>query len=219
MIFRLSERLNTKVKAGTLATVPLDENPFADWSAGLFLVGRSQYILLTNTNSLYSTVLACKGITDEKNFVERALSSLREFMDADGQVGVYERLVAPVSGSVRFAKALNRSVTGSKNDMTKHAAFWLAEGDVSPIEIGSRLKGIPMSALKHEGPTHGFGREAEPSATLLSAGRGSASPAPRFRLVIRTARTRRGEVQLDQSSATPHPQRTFSDASGFLAPQ
>ena len=159
MIFRLSEKLNTKIRAGTLATLPLDENPFADWSAGLFLVGRSQYILVTNTKSLYSTVLPGKGITGEKTFVERALSSLRMSIDADGQEGVYERLVAPVGGSVRFAKALNRSVTGSMNDMTKHAAFWLAAGDVSPIEIGSRLKGIPMSALKHDDSTHGFPRD------------------------------------------------------------
>ena len=79
-------------------------------------------------------------------------------MDADGQVGVYERLVAPVTGSVQFAKALDRSVTGSMNDMTKHAAFCLAEGNVSSVEIGSRLKGIPMSALKHDGSTHGFPR-------------------------------------------------------------
>jgi hypothetical protein len=160
MIFRLSAKLNDKIKAGTLATLPLDENPFADWSAGLFLVGRSQYILVTNTNSLYSTVLPGKGITDGKTFVERVLSSIREFMDADGQEGVYERLVAPASGSVQFAKALNRSVAGSMNDMAKHAAYWLAAGDVSPIEIGSRLKGIPMSALKHDGSTHGFPRDA-----------------------------------------------------------
>jgi len=46
------------------------------------------------------------------------------------------------------------------NDMTKHAAFWLAEGDVSPVEIGSRLRGIPMSALKHDCSTHGFPRDA-----------------------------------------------------------
>jgi hypothetical protein len=108
MIIRLSERLNAKIKARTLATLPLDENPFADWSAGSFLVGRLQYLLLTNTKSLYSTVLPGKGVTNEKTFIERALSTIREFMDADGQVGVYERLVAPVSGLVRFAKALNR---------------------------------------------------------------------------------------------------------------
>jgi len=160
MIFRLSDKLKGKIKAGTLTTLPLDENPFGDWSAGLFLVGRSQYILLTNTKSLYSTVLPAKGITDEQTFVERTFSSLREFMDADGQESVFERLVAPLGGSVRFAKALNRSVTGSMNDMTQHAAFWLAEGEVLPVEIGSRLKGIPMSALKHDGSTHGFPRDA-----------------------------------------------------------
>jgi hypothetical protein len=44
--------------------------------------------------------------------------------------------------------------------MTKHAAFWLASGDISSIEIGSRLKEIPMSALKHDGSTHGFPRDA-----------------------------------------------------------
>lgn len=67
-----------------MATLPRHENPFADWSAGLFLVDRSQYILLTNTKSLYSTVLPGKGITEEKTFIEQALSSLRKFMDADG---------------------------------------------------------------------------------------------------------------------------------------
>src|ERR1700736_4908357 len=108
MIFRLSQKLNAKNKAGTLAALPLDEKPLADWSAGLFLVGRSQYILVTNTKSLYSTVLPARGVTDAKTFIERALSYIREFMDADGQEGVYERLVVPVSGSVRFAKALNR---------------------------------------------------------------------------------------------------------------
>ena len=40
MIFRRSQKLNTKIKAGTLAALPLEDNPFADWSAGLFLVGR-----------------------------------------------------------------------------------------------------------------------------------------------------------------------------------
>jgi hypothetical protein len=159
MIFRLSQKLNAKIKAGTLASLPLDENPFADWSAGLFLIGRTQYILVSNTKSLYSTVLPGKGVTDKSTFIERALSSIREFMEADGQQGVYERFVAPSSGSVRFAKALNRSVTGSMNDMTKHAAYWLAAGDTSPFEIGTRLNEIPMSALKQDGSPYGFPRD------------------------------------------------------------
>jgi hypothetical protein len=56
MIFRLSQKLNAKVKAGALGTLPLHENPFADWSAHLFVAGRTQYLLLRNTKSLYSTV-------------------------------------------------------------------------------------------------------------------------------------------------------------------
>jgi hypothetical protein len=54
---------------------------------------------------------------------------------------------------------LNRSVTGSMNDMAKHAAYWLAAGDVPPFEIGTRLQRIPMSALKHDASTHGFPRD------------------------------------------------------------
>ena len=160
MIFRLSQKLNTKIKAGTLAILPLDENPFADWSAHLFIADRTQYILLSNTKSLYSTVMYGKGITNDSAFIERALSNIREFMEDDGQEFVYQRLIAPASASVRFAKALNRSVTGSMNDMTKHAAYHLAEDDVAPFEIGTRLNTIPMSALKHDGSTHGFPRDA-----------------------------------------------------------
>jgi hypothetical protein len=160
MIFRLSQKLNAKIKAGALATVPLDENPFADWSAHLFVAGRTQYLLVSNTRSLYSTVLAGKGVTDEKTFVERSLSSLREFMEADGQEGVFERLVAPVSGSIQFAKALDRSVTGSMNDLIRHATAWLAEGDVAPFDVGFRLNDILLSALANDGSAYGKPREA-----------------------------------------------------------
>ena len=50
-------------------------------------------------------------------------------------------------GTVTFAKALNRSVTGSMNDLIKHATYWLTEDEVSPHELGFRLNDIPMSAL------------------------------------------------------------------------
>jgi hypothetical protein len=83
MIFRLSQKLSTKINADILCALPLDENPFADWSASLFVADRTQYILLSNTRSLYSTVMRGKGITNESNFIDRALGNLREFMEAD----------------------------------------------------------------------------------------------------------------------------------------
>src|SRR5260370_42696409 len=129
MIFRLSQKLNTKIKTGALGALPLDENPFADWSAHLFVADRTQYVIVSNTKSLYSTVMYGKGITHGSCFIERALSNIREFMEADGQEVVYHRFIVPESASVYFAKALNPSVTGSMNDQTNHATAWQREGD------------------------------------------------------------------------------------------
>jgi hypothetical protein len=160
MIFRLSQKLNAKIKAGTLLSVPLHENPFADWSAHLFVAGRTQYLLLSNTKSLYSTVMYGKGVTNDSHFIERALGGIREFTEADGQAFVYRRFIVPATASVRFAKALDRSITGSMNDLIKHATYWLAEGDQSPFDVGSRLNEIPMSALGSSGSPYGKPREA-----------------------------------------------------------
>ena len=161
MIFRLSQKLNTKIRAGALPALPLDENPFADWSAHLFTADRTQYILLTNTESLYSTVFFGKGITDEGQFIDAALSSLREFMQADGQEFIYRRLIVPAAGTVRFAKALDRAVTGSMNDLTNHATAWLEDGELSPYDVGFRLNDVLLSAIApSDSAKYGKPREA-----------------------------------------------------------
>jgi hypothetical protein len=158
MIIRPTQKLNAKIKAGTLNTLPPHENPFADWSAHLFLAARTQYILLTNTRFLYSTVLYGKGITNDSDFIDRALSSIREFMEGDGLGRIYQRLIAPATGVVRFAKALDRSVTGSMNDLVKFATFQLVERDMAPLEVGFVLNDIPMTAIATNGKSHGFPR-------------------------------------------------------------
>jgi len=52
MIIRLSQKLNTKIKASKLSEMPLDENLYADWSCHLFTADRIQYIIMSNTASL-----------------------------------------------------------------------------------------------------------------------------------------------------------------------
>ena len=163
MIFRLSQKLNTKIEAGALQALPLDQNPFVDWSAHLFSADRTQYIILSNTASLYSSVMYGKGITNDSRFIERALGSIREFMEADGQAFVYHRLIAPSSGTIRFAKALDRSVTGSMNDLINHATMWLIEGELSPHVVGIKLNEIPFSSLKYLSPRVGFKKLASDS--------------------------------------------------------
>lgn len=146
MILRLSQKLSAKIKTGKLAEMPLDEDPYADWSCHLFTADRTQYIILTNTASLYSCVMYGRGITDDCVFIDRALETIREFTADDGQQFIYRKFIAPSAGTVSFAKALNRSVTGSMNDHINAAKFMLAD-DMAPSEIGYRLNETPMSSL------------------------------------------------------------------------
>jgi hypothetical protein len=156
MIFRLSLKLSSKIKAGKLIEMPLDENSYTDWSAHLFTADRIQYVILTNTTSLYSCVMLGKCVTNSSVFIERALSGLREFMDADGQAFTFQKFIAPNRGTVNFAKALNRSVTGSMNDMIFHAQMWLTEGGLPPLDVGFKLNEMPMSALGYADPRRAF---------------------------------------------------------------
>ena len=159
MILRLSQKLNTKIKAGKLTEMPLDDNPYADWSCHLFTADRTQYIIMSNTASLYSCVMYGKGLTNDVNFIERALSTIREFMEDDGQAFVYQKFIAPSSSTVSFAKALNRKVTGTMNDHIHAAKFMLAD-DMAPSEIGYRLNETPMSALVGpDGRKYGYPKE------------------------------------------------------------
>ena len=166
MILRLSQKLSTKIKAGKLGEKPQHENPYADWSCHLFTADRTQYIIMSNTASLYSCVMFGKGITDDSRFIERVLCTIREFMEDDGQAFAYQRFIAQASGTVSFAKALNRSVTGSMNDLIKFAKHWLVEDDISPHDLGFKLNAILLSALATEKP-RAYGRPREAFKTML----------------------------------------------------
>ena len=83
MIFRLTQKLGTKFRAGQQFETSLDKNPFSDWSCHMFTARRTQYIIASNTTSLHSCVMYGKGITDGSRFVERMLATIREFLEDD----------------------------------------------------------------------------------------------------------------------------------------
>lgn len=161
MILRLSQKLKTKIKAGKLGEMPLDENPYADWSCHLFTADRTQYIIMSNTKSLYSCVMYGAGITDDSRFIERALSTIRKFMEDDGQSFAYQRFIAPASGTVSFAKALSRSVTGSMNELVLAASNSLQIDEIAPHDVGFDLNDLLLSAITtKEGRNYGRPRDA-----------------------------------------------------------
>lgn len=160
MILRLSQKLNSKIKAGKVGELPPDENPYADWSAHLFVVGRTQYVIVSNTASLYSCVMYGKGINEDDRLIERVLSTIREFMESDGLSDIYQRLVAPSSAKVSFAKALNRKVTGSLNELVMSATFALESHEVAPHDIGFGLNDLLLSAIASK-EDRGYGKPRE----------------------------------------------------------
>jgi len=152
MIVRLTQMLGKKIHVSPTKSYPLDPNPLADWSAHLFTVSRTQYILVTNTASLYSAVLYGRGISDDMRFLERILSTIREVMEDDGLSLAYQKLVAPSSATVVFSKAFSRSVTGSMGDHIMAAGFLLGEDDLSPHETSFKLNCTPLSAIEYSNP-------------------------------------------------------------------
>lgn len=158
MIFRPSQRLCNKIKAGPLSPAPLHENPYADWSARLLTVDRCQYLLASHTTSFYSFVLFGRGIPDSSRFIQQALASMREFMEDDGLSLIYANFITPATGSVRFCKPLNRSSIGSMNELEAQAKAYLEDEAYSPFEVGEKLNQMPLSALDYAMPREAFKR-------------------------------------------------------------
>ena len=167
MILRLSQKLCSKLKEGSLKAMALDENPYADWSCHLFTADRTQYILVSNTKSLYSCVMYGKGITNDSVFIERTLSNLREFMEDDGQSFVYQKFIAPATGTISFAKALDRSVTSSMNQLIFHATAWLVEDELSPYDVGFKLNDVLLSILGTK-DNFGYGKPNEAFKAMVN---------------------------------------------------
>ena len=156
MIFRLSTKLGKKIHLTPDKILPVDVNPFADWSAHLFTADRTQYVLITNTISLYSMVMFGRGLRDDRSFRERVTDYMREVMRLDGHESIFEKFMVPSVGTIRYSKALNRSVTGSMNDFIWQAKYHLTEDALSPYEVGFILNESPMSYLDSGRPMDVF---------------------------------------------------------------
>jgi hypothetical protein len=142
---------------------PLDvANPLADWSAHLFPVGRSRYLLLTHTKSFFSTVAPAKGGTASADkLVDRVRSALRDLLAAAGYGSAYERFIDPAAAgggaaAVSFARALDRRVVGTMNDQVYQAQVFLTDLPLPLPEVAWRLNETPYSALGYGSPAKAF---------------------------------------------------------------
>ena len=152
MILRVSGKLGKKIHAAPAESLELDANHFADWSAHVFTAGRAQYILVTNTASLYSTLMVGKGITSGPLFIQRTIELLGQTLRNDGMQFIFDNKVAPATDEVLLSKALNRSVTGSMNDFIYNAKCHISERGWSLRNTALCLNMMPMGQLNYANP-------------------------------------------------------------------
>ena len=151
MIIRLTQRLAAKIKESPAVALHREFDPFADWTANLFTAERTQYILFTNSASLYSVVFAGRGITRSDLFVERAVDTLREVMVESGYGAIFEKRIEPLTSDIVFSKTGDRRVMGSMNDHVHCARVHFEYGD-QPSAVAARLNKTPMGFLAYRFP-------------------------------------------------------------------
>ncbi len=95
------------------------------------------------------------------------METIGAFLLELGHEQIFTQYIAPNANAVTFAKALNRSVTGSINELLVHAEYDLADGR-SLHDVAKRLIAVPMSALSSRGSL-GYGYPAEVFAELANS--------------------------------------------------
>jgi hypothetical protein len=116
----------------------------------------TQFIILTNTASLYSLLLHERGITNDRQFVREALRSMEEFMTLDANEIMYDNFIEPESKIMYFSKIIDRRILGSMNDLIFQAMVYLSEGKKSPFDVSFLLNESPMSYLNYSNPKTEF---------------------------------------------------------------
>jgi hypothetical protein len=130
--------------------------PLLDWNAHLFTVQRTQYILATNTASLYSLVMPGQGITNARQFIQSFSAGLHDFLAGQGHPPEAAMVLPSPDLDASFAKINDRRILGSMNDLIFQSKFRLAEGQQTLFTVSYYLNETPLSYLKYRSPKTAF---------------------------------------------------------------
>lgn len=156
MILRITARLGKTIGVSPSLSLPADPNPFADWTARLFSAGHIPYIIITNTPSLYSLIMDARGVTTNSLLLQKAMTAMFEHLSRDGFRFIFDRLIVPATTHIWFSKTLNRSVTGSMNDLMFQARDFLENEYMCGLDVSFRLNRTPLSSIGYNNPRDVF---------------------------------------------------------------
>lgn len=139
MIIRLSNDMQKKVGLRLSEAAAPSSDFLQDWTLHLFLCRGRQFIIITNSISLFSTVLAGKGIQSGKTLVRELFPVLVQVHEAMGLGSASAKLKGVDANQVTFSKVGNRALTGSMNDIILYARSIMEEEPVSLEDIAQTI--------------------------------------------------------------------------------
>lgn len=152
MIVRFTQKLCKKLNVIPEADAESKEEIFSEWYAHLFNANKDQYILFTDTLSLYSVIIPAQEITSAEILINEAFPVLNERLLLDGCPELANKVLEIRSHDFKICKTKNRKVLGSMNDMIANAKFFFAAQELAPIEISRKINNTPYNCLKYELP-------------------------------------------------------------------
>ncbi|MDW7761623.1 MAG: hypothetical protein SCM96_13445 [Acidobacteriota bacterium] len=156
MILRLSAKLSKKIGVTPTESLPMPDNPFLDWSGQVFRANRVEYIIVTNTASLFSLLFIGRGVTTPEKYEEALVREFGGYLARCDEISVYSKYLASYKKNATYSKALNQSVTGSINDLIFSARFALELRGMTTWEASDYINEMPMSFLKMKSPETAF---------------------------------------------------------------
>jgi hypothetical protein len=152
MIFRLTRKLATKLGVEPAPSLPPDGSFLHDWTANLFVAGRVQYFIVTNTSTLYSAVIHGRGNTGAYSFIENVLADIGEILRLDGLSSIFTPMLADPVENTSFRKASDGRVLGSVNDFVFGAKVFIISARLPLPEVSCLLNQTPMKLIKYSVP-------------------------------------------------------------------
>jgi len=167
MIVRVTGSFAKQIGVTVTATLPLCENPVADWTCRVFSLREGEPVLLVaNTTTLYSMLIPAVGLERLEQFQGGLNICLERRLLADGFEAIIDRRLGPEIKTISLAKSLNRSVTGSMNDMVRLATFMLTEEGRTFEQATVKLNETPFGALDYAHPRKRFAELASWGCTI-----------------------------------------------------
>jgi len=166
MHLHLTKKLARKLHVAELPEPAATHGGLTCWYSNVFSAYRRQYIIATNSDSLFSVVFFGTGITSYQKYVTKFQQMLPAYLQRLGLDLRYEAAVGPKTQPT-FWKTANRSVLSSMNNNVTVCKWLLDKADYPPDRLADRVNStlcrgpnyiFPVDALcemlNHDAPTN-----------------------------------------------------------------